>query len=133
MMRLSRVPVETLCTEVSGEQEQLGLVVDLSEEGLRLQRPLRGAREGRIVQLEFELPDDGELIWAQGAICFDQLWRGAVPTRTSGVRILAAAQRHRNRLRDWVHEARVARDRLTRLMQDAEPGWALAHASHWRG
>ena len=129
MMRLSRVPVETLCTELSGDREQLGLVTDLSETGLRLQRPLRGARQGRLVQLEFELPDDGELVWAQGAICFDQLWHGAVPLRTSGVRIVAAASRHLRRLAEWVAAERQAR----RALEDNPNGWALAHAAHWRG
>lgn len=129
MMRLPRIPVETLCTELSGQQEQLGLIVDLSEEGLRLQRPLAGPRQGRLVQLEFELPGDDEIVWAQGAICFDQLWRGARPVRTSGVRIVQAATRHLRRLAEWVTAAREARA----AVDETRHGWALQHASCWRG
>jgi hypothetical protein len=106
-----RVAVESLCTEVAGEQEQLGIVVDLSENGLRLQRPLAGRLTSRIVQLEFELPEADELVWAKGFVCFDQLWRvaprgtraaGGRLVRTSGVRVVAAAARHLRMLRDYV-------------------------------
>jgi hypothetical protein len=130
---LARVPVETLCSEVVADREQYGLIVDLSESGLKLQRPLRGRVESRIVQLEFELPDADEIVWAKGEICFDQLWRappgagasGAI--RTSGIRLVAAATRHLRMLRDYVIAAREAR----RPLED--PDWPLAHASHWLG
>jgi hypothetical protein len=103
-----RVAVESLCTEVVAEREQLGMVVDLSAGGLRLQRPLRGRAEGRIIQLEFELPEVDEIVWASGEICFDQLWRvpsTSGPLRTSGVRLVAAASRHLKMLRDYVMAA----------------------------
>ena len=111
------------------------------ESGLRLQRPLRTARRGSpIIQLEFELPGDDEIVWAKGEICFDQLWRGkSAPVRTSGIRILSAAQRHLRRIADWVVHAREERRLLDqeleaeRIRAHAPAGWALRHASHWRG
>ena len=111
-----RVPVESFCTEYVGERERHGLVVDLSETGLRVQRPLLGAGAGRVVQLEFELPGYDEIIWARGEICFDQLWRVPRPRadgglagvlRTSGVRVVAAAGRHLRLLRDYVRAMRA--------------------------
>lgn len=127
---LPRVPVETLCSEVVDEQEQLGLVVDLSAGGLCLERPLHGRRSGRVVQLAFELPEVDEIVWAKGEICFDRYRRrpdapGAV--RATGVRLVAAASRHLRMLRDWVTAAAEAR----RALDDER--FALAHASHWVG
>jgi hypothetical protein len=117
-----RIATETLCTEVAGEREQYGLIVELSEAGLRLQRPLQGRMESRIVQLEFELPDVDEVVWAKGVVCFDQLWRVPLPgetprarvLRTSGVRVVAAATRHLRMLRDYVRAA-AERRRSARL------------------
>lgn len=128
----SRVPAQALCSEVIAEREHFGIIVDLSERGLRLQRPFRGPI-GRIVQLEFELPEADEIVWAKGEICFDQLWRpppgtgASSPLRTSGVRLVAAATRHLRMLRDYVVAARESRRRLE------DPGLALAHATHWLG
>jgi hypothetical protein len=111
-----RIRVQSLCSEVIDDQDQLALVVDLSESGLRIQRPLRGrsgmyrAPDGseldRLVQVEFELPEVDEIVWAKGEVCFDQLWRAPgllAPVRTTGVRLLAAATRHLRMLRDYVH------------------------------
>ncbi len=110
-----RTPVETLCTEVVGDLEQYSLVTELGETGLRLQRPLYGRLSSRIVQLEFEMPEVDELVWAKGLVCFDQLWPardqnhfGHRPmVRTSGVRVLAAATRHMKMLREYVMEKRL--------------------------
>jgi hypothetical protein len=114
-----RIPVESLCTEVSGDHERYSLVVDLSAAGLRLQRPHQGHADSRIVQLEFELPEADEMVWAKGLICFDQLWRvpldarerQARVVRTSGVRVVAAAARHLRMLRDYVVAATEAAQR----------------------
>jgi len=100
-----RIPVATLCTTVINDREQLACLVDISERGLRIERPLRGRGDGRIVQLEFELPQVDEILWAQAEIRFDRMQRGVAgqPLRTSGVRIVAAASRHLRLMRDWVH------------------------------
>lgn len=127
--RPARVAVESLCSEVLEEREEYGLLTEISETGVRLQRPLKGRREGRIIQLEFEMPGVDEIIWAKGEICFDQLWRVRTPSpglpgllRTSGVRLVSAASRHLRMLRDYVM-----------TMREDEPRWALSHAAHWRG
>jgi hypothetical protein len=122
-----RVSVTSLCSEIVAEKEQFAFVVDVSEQGLRLERPLRGRAESRIVQLEFTLPEVDEIIWAKGEICFDQLRPATDPgvpgaLRTSGVRLVAAAGRHLRMLRDYV---RAAVESATEL--------DLMRASHWMG
>jgi hypothetical protein len=129
-----RIPVESLCTEVIGERDQLGLVVDIGVSGLRLQRPLRGRAEGRIVQIEFELPEADEIVWAKGEICFDQLWRNGL--RTSGVRLVAAAQRHLRMLREFVHDIWAPaphpwEDGGSWVMRAGPDTSCLLRASHW--
>jgi hypothetical protein len=123
-----RITVEALCAEVAERGDQFGFVVDLSPGGLRIEQPSLARREGRIVQLEFELPDADEIVWAKGEICFDrvrQIAPGAT-VRSTGVRLVAAATRHLRMLRDWVMAAAEARREL-------EGDWSLVHASCWRG
>jgi hypothetical protein len=124
-----RIPVESLCAEVADEKERFGFVVDLSPAGLRLEQPLLGRRDGHIVQLEFELPEVDEIVWAKGEVCFDR-YRNAPggPVRSTGVRLLAAASRHLRLLRDWVIATAEARRPVA-----GDGAFALAHASHWRG
>jgi len=83
----------------------------MSTEGLRIQRPLGGSRS-RTLQLEFEIPEFDEIVWATGVVCFDQVWR-LPPTpdgglsgviRTSGIKLLHAAERHKRMLREYVME-----------------------------
>jgi hypothetical protein len=129
-----RIPVDTLCSEVVDDREHFGVLVELSPNGVRLERPLVGRREGNIVQLEFELPDADEIIWAKGEVCFDRYGRGSDGSgvnavRTTGVRLVAAASRHLRMLRDWV-AATV--DAQRRARQDDISGH-LALASHWNG
>ena len=126
-----RIPVETLCSEVVDDREHYGMLVELSPNGVRLERPLIGRRDGSIVQLEFELPDADEIIWAKGEVCFDRYRRldGASAVRTTGVRLVAAASRHLRMLRDWVAATVEARQRAR---QDDVAGM-LALASHWNG
>ena len=125
-----RIPVETLCSEVVDDREHFGVLVELSPGGVRLERPLAGRREGRIVQLEFELPDADEIIWAKGEVCFDRYRRldGAPAVRSTGVRLVAAASRHLRMLRDWVAATVEAR----RALGD-DVAAEVALASHWNG
>ena len=126
-----RIPVETLCSEVIDDREHYGMLVELSPNGVRLERPLLGRRDGSIVQLEFELPDADEIIWAKGEVCFDRYRRldGASAVRTTGVRLVAAASRHLRMLRDWVAATVETRQRAR---QD-DIGALLSLASHWNG
>jgi PilZ domain len=128
-----RVPVESLCSEVVDDREHFGVLIDLSPQGVRLERayggPGGGRRDGRIVQLEFELPDADEIIWAKGEVCFDRYRVGAhaPPVRTTGVRLVAAASRHLRMLRDWVAATVEARRRAD---EDDVMGY-LTFASRW--
>lgn len=127
-----RIPVETLCSEVVDDREHFGVVLDLSPGGIRFERPLGGRRDSPIVQLEFELPEADEIVWAKGEVVFDRYGRlvaGAPPVRTTGVRLVAAATRHLRMLRDWVAATVEAR----RALLDDEVAPYLAFASHWRG
>ena len=127
-----RIAVETLCSEVIDDREHYGMLVELSPNGVRLERPLHGRREGSIVQLEFELPDADEIIWAKGEVCFDRYRRpleGANAVRTTGVRLVAAASRHLRMLRDWVAATVEARRRAL----ENDIAGHLAFASHWNG
>ncbi len=138
-----RAKATGLCTEISGEAEQLGLLLDVSESGLRLERPHmglggpRGLPRERVVQLEFEHPAVDELIWAKGVIRFDKLEPlkdGMGPTRvlrTSGVEIVAAAGRHLRLLRDFVLDLRASlrKEGLLALHGSAPP--VEADAPFW--
>jgi hypothetical protein len=126
-----RVCVETLCSEVVNDREHYGVLVELSPNGVRLERPLGGRREGRIVQLEFEIPEVDEIVWAKGQVCFDRYRRvdGGPPVRTTGVRLVAAASRHLRMLRDWV----TATVEATMRAREDDVERQLAFASHWRG
>lgn len=112
------MPLEIMYSEYVAERQLIGVIRDVSERGLRVQRLLRRSpNPGGIVQLEFELPGTNEVIWATGKTCFDALWQVPVeggagaalrPVRTSGVRLVAAATKHLRLLRDYVRELREA-------------------------
>jgi hypothetical protein len=93
-----RIGIEALCWEVIGERELSSLVVDLSAEGARLERPYvpagyrepslelgpagrstytapppRPAHLERVVPLQIEVPGIDEVMWARGDIVFDEL------------------------------------------------------------
>jgi hypothetical protein len=140
MRVLPRIPVEKLASEVVNDREQLGLVMDLSPEGLRLERRFFGRRDSPIVQLEFELPEVDEIVWAKGEVCFDKLRPSPTgPVRSTGIRLVSAAGRHLRMLRDWVMSAAEARAKLEqvsrqveRVLQEVERD-PLQYASHWCG
>jgi hypothetical protein len=107
--RLSpRVEIEALCSELVGNQERHALVVDLSEGGLRVERPFTGGRRDPVVQIELELPEADEIIWAKGEVCFDRIRPGRFGSllRTTGLRLAAAASRDLRLLRDYVFTLR---------------------------
>jgi hypothetical protein len=128
-----RVVAQGLCSEINEDDEQLGLLVDLSEHGLRLERPhLPQPRLGRerVVQLEFEHPAVDELIWAKGVIRYDKLEpvrEGSTTKvrRTSGVEIVSAASRHLRMLREFVLDLRTGL--RTEMSEPALPSfWSTA-------
>ena len=118
---MPRIDVETFCSELVDGRDRPGLVVDLSPEGARLERPYVGGPTPREIVIELEVPEIDEVIWARGEVCFDQI-RQAPPgrggafglLRTTGIRLVAAACRDLRMLRECVietHRLRVARER----------------------
>lgn len=111
-----RIPLETFYTEYVSDQPYRGMITNVSPRGLRVQRLLRpGARMSRIVQLEFQLPGTEETIWAKGEACFDELEVatfgpfGNGPSATlhsSGILVVACAEKHRRLMEDYVLEKR---------------------------
>lgn len=119
-----RIAVEAMCWELVSGAEQSGLALDLSSNGLRLERPYTGGATQREVQLEIEVPGIDEVMWARGDVCFDIL----VPTtkasggplgliRRTGYRIARAAQRDLRHLQEFVTE--TYRARYERMLDDA--------------
>lgn len=118
-----RVEIEALCNEIADGDERPGFVIDLSGSGMRLERPFvkRGLAPLGALQLEIELPGIDEIIWARAQVCFDRVRPGmdGKLTRTTGVRVAAAASRDLRLLRDYVIElgrARRAREALERAV-----------------
>ena len=109
-----RIDVEALCWEVIGDRETSALAVDLSTEGLRVERPFIGGRIEREVPLQLEVPGIDEVMWARGDVVFDQLvpMKTAGPfqlLRRTGYRIALAAARDLRMLRDYVYEIHHAK------------------------
>lgn len=119
---MPRIDVETFCSELVGGRDRPGLVVDLSPEGARLERPYLGGPTPREIVLELEVPEVDEVIWARGEVCFDQV-RQAPPgqggplglLRTTGIRLVSAAMRDLRMLRECVIETHRARQKVERV------------------
>lgn len=127
-----RISTESLASEVLGDSLSPALVVELSQTGLRLERPFVGGRLERLVQLEFEIPEIDEIVWAAAAPVFDRVERrrsidpgqlGRL-TRTSGFRIVSAPGRSLRLLRDYVFYARERAD---------QTAWGLRASCYRRG
>jgi hypothetical protein len=111
-----RVDVETFCSELLERSERPAMVVDLSPVGARIERPYVGGPTPREIDLELEVPEVDEVIWARGEVCFDvitQAPRGQGGPlgllRTTGLRLVRAAARDLRLLRDCVFELRRMR------------------------
>jgi hypothetical protein len=91
-----------------GDREVSSLVVDLSSDGARVERPFVGGRIEREVPLQIEVPGIDEVMWARGDVVFDQLV--PAPTRSgpfgllrrTGYHIALAAARDLRLLRDYI-------------------------------
>lgn len=117
-----RVDVETFCSELLTRGERPAMVVDLSPLGARIERPYLGGPTPREIDLELEVPEMDEVIWARGEVCFDQV-RQAPPgqggalglLRTTGIRLVSAAMRDLRMLRECVIETHRARQKVERV------------------
>lgn len=112
-----RVDVETFCSELLDRGERPAMVVDLSPLGARIERPYFGGPTPREIDLELEVPEIDEVIWARGEVCFDVVRQAPVGgqggplglLRTTGLRLVRAASRDLRLLRDCVFELRRMR------------------------
>ncbi|HEY5944169.1 MAG TPA: PilZ domain-containing protein [Kofleriaceae bacterium] len=114
-----RIDVEALCWEVIDDRERSALLLDISTEGARVERPFVGGRIEHQVPLQIEVPGIDEVMWAKGEVVFDRLIEAKANggafglIRRTGYRIAIAAARDLRLLRDYVwdmHSAQQARD-----------------------
>ena len=114
-----RVSVNGLCGVVTQRDLRPAAMLDLSSLGVRIERPFDRTTASRTVQLEIELPEVDEIVWARGHVTFAHLSPmggrhedGQPRLRCrAGIRIEAAAQRDLRMLRDYVFETARARQR----------------------
>jgi hypothetical protein len=118
-----RIRTAALCWELVGDTaaaggERSGFAVDLSPEGLCLERPYVGGATRRSVPLQLEVPGIDEVMWARADTCFDILVPRPGPAggslgllRRTGYRIVAAATRDLRLLKELVFETDRARRR----------------------
>ncbi|MBT8494182.1 MAG: PilZ domain-containing protein [Deltaproteobacteria bacterium] len=112
-----RIHVDGLCGVVAGNQLRHASMRDLSALGLRLERPFDPRTASRFIQLEIELPDIDEIVWASAEVTFARLtpMGGQHPNGEprlwcqAGVRLRQVATAERRLLRDYVVETRRAR------------------------
>jgi hypothetical protein len=103
-----RIDVEAMCWELVGDREISSLVVDLSSDGARLERPFVGGRIAREVPLQLEIPGIDEVMWARGDVVFDQVVAGPDKgpfglVRRTGFHNTLAAARDLRLVRDFVY------------------------------
>lgn len=112
-----RISVDGLCGVVAKHELRHARMIDLCAIGLRLELPFDPAAAARTVQLEIELPELDEIVWARGQVTFAHLspMGGRHPDGQprlwcrAGVHIDLAVARERRLLRDYVIETRRAR------------------------
>ncbi|MBP9085846.1 MAG: PilZ domain-containing protein [Kofleriaceae bacterium] len=68
-----RIPLESICSVTAGNKQRHATVLELSSEGLRLERPFDPQHASRTVSLEIEIPQLDEIIRAQGHVRFARL------------------------------------------------------------
>jgi len=109
--------VDGICGVVTERELRHAALVELSSIGLRLERPFDAATASRTIQLEIELPDIDEILWARGHVTFAHLspMGGYHPSGQprlwcrAGIQIEVAAGRDLRILREYVIETRRAR------------------------
>lgn len=106
-----RVDVETLCWELVDRHEVSSLGVDLSQMGLRVERPYVGGHTRQQVSLQIEVPGIDEVMWARGDAVYDVVVAGG-PTglvRRTGYHLTLAAGRDLRMLKEFVFETHRTR------------------------
>jgi len=116
-----RVGVDAMCWEVGDGGERSAVLIDVSPDGVRIERPWGLAR--RRIQLELEMPGTDDVVWLAGEVRFERPRGLLVQT---GVKVVAAAARDLRRLRDYVLDRRRA---LAFLAPAAPAAFDLAAAA----
>jgi hypothetical protein len=105
-----RVRIDGLCGMLIGDDLRPASMADLSWTGLRLELPFDARTATRTLQLEIEVPEVDEIMWARGHVTHarlspmggthadgqPRLWCSA------GIHLEVAAGRDRRLLRDYV-------------------------------
>lgn len=112
-----RLSVDGMCGVVTARELAPAAMLDLSSLGLRVERPFDPATASRAVQVEIELPELDEILWASGHVTHAHLTPMGGTDRhgqprfwcRAGIQIDAAAGRDLRLLRDYVIETRRAR------------------------
>ena len=118
-----RLPTLALCSELAAGRDRPGFVIDLSPAGACIERPYVGGPTPRDIQLELELPDEDEVLWARGQVRFDEVRQdrhGSLIRRTGLA--LAACARDLRVLREYVMDrqrAAALRESPSGMMFDA--------------
>ena len=100
-----RVPIQLFLNEFVKDKAHRCMAVNLSPSGIYLNRLLTPFhRDGRVVGLEFELPETSEVIWARGEIRYDAMDRYFHGT---GIEFTGMARVHERLIHDYITERRV--------------------------
>jgi hypothetical protein len=107
-----------MCWEIVKNQQVSTVAVDLSTMGVRIERPYVGGGTVKETQLELEIPEIDELMWAKAEATFDTISQSNSPNggpmnliRRTGYRLVNAARRDLKRLEEYVMEADKKRRR----------------------
>lgn len=111
-----RVTLDGLCAIVIGHDLRPATMSDLSWLGLRVELPFDARSARRTLQLEIELPEVDELMWASGHVTYARLSpMGGLHANgqprlwcSAGVRLEVAASRERRLLREYVESYALA-------------------------
>jgi hypothetical protein len=116
-----RITTDMFLNEYVRDRLHRCVATNVSETGLHLQKLITPPqRRQGAVQLEFELPGTGELIWARGEVAYEE--RDPY-FHSTGVRLTGIARRHARLLSDYVRERRAAhlRGLLERIRKNRIP------------
>ena len=110
--RAPRITVDGLCGVAAGDDLRPATLSNLSTLGLRAERVFDPKTARPVVQLEIELPNVDEVLWASAAVTHAYLT--PLPGRTAddqprfwcraGLRIVNTSRRESRLLRDYVFE-----------------------------
>jgi hypothetical protein len=109
--------VDGFCGVVSDHDVRHATMQDLSEHGLRLERPFDPATARKVVQLEIDLPGLDEVVWASGVVTFASLTPMGGRTVDgqprfwcrAGLRLDGISRREQSMLRDYVRSEALTR------------------------